>query len=867
MLKLTDAHAEGVECREKQGSFHLATLGGKSKDYNAKYSDHGRYAVSPPQGLTGSRPGEIQALPDQELPKIGPVLDRSESSSEEMDDVMHKSESLSIWDTDTLSISGSEAVKALKSSVASGSFSRKRKRESSADSHHLVTPAESATSPDTPWVHNDTGRCLNVDLPCYNTTTNLVSRLKDRSIATGSAYLGDDQDFIQIAQSVAEQKTLQNGCMEFIPYSADAPNDLLSLAGTDSSLAFLVDVLNDLLPGIKQCDLKSFLDLDLHSSVDISADGTLSTDGMGTKHQAQIRSGGSKNPGEAIVKTQVPYLSVQRGKDTMDITPPALYFWEELGLAPVQQGKDVTAFCIYPDNDTIREALLTFLTTMENSYRSCRFGHHMRGAGSRKYQEGLVPVTIPNTNPETIFRNFHEACESLGMEIPVVDKNGTNHVIYMVDPFNDEAKFPHLCAAFLELSATYATRVRKAGLDNFKKVVLQVVPLNFLANCDRLTIPPPKAYTKLAFEVYNRCSPGPSENGNMPPPYASASAIRLARLVPKHVNFHLSPQPPPSLLTHDLCLHMAYSWHPEDQWLACAWTDNFGTIQWNAIYCLGTPGPDLWAAFAMTGKEILDTTRDMLQPSNLPWRLHIVKDGPLHHQELDGMDTTPRTFFLVSSLLSLLQQKFTISVLSIDSNPPLSFLPDHPADEFPPPAATLGTSPTVSTPYDQILTSDHSSPATFQSPARPLGHQPTTPSASGFTDSDPSARLIDIVSDTWSVIAPGPIPDLYLPAPHLAPVNASGYLLKRAGTEEEDGLIPLGVNLVSSDISKTSDGGALIRHEKFLRDVLSMYSDLATLARLRGTEEWRRGVLPWHVAAARKAGIAVSGCMRWGKKE
>ncbi|KAL8701515.1 MAG: hypothetical protein Q9201_004873 [Fulgogasparrea decipioides] len=876
LLEPTDTHAEGVECRENHGSFHLITLGRNPRDYNAKYSDRGRYAVSPPQCLTGSRPGRIQDLPNQELPKIGPMLDRSEDSSDEMEDVTQKSESLCIWDADTLSISGSKAAKAVKNSVASDGLSRKRKRESSADSYHLATPAESAIAPDTPESRNDADPCSNVDFPHHNPTKDLLSTLKDRPITTRSAYYGDDQDFIQIAQSVADQKTLQNGSMDFTPYPADSANDILSLASTDSSLAFLVEILNDLLPGIKQCDLKSFLDLDSHSSVATSASGTPSIDGKGVKHQTQVRSGGNKNQGEAIVKTQVPYLSVQRGKDTMDITPPALYFWEELGLAPVQQGKDVTAFCIYPDNDTIREAILTFFTTMESSYQSCRFGHHVRGAGSRKYQEGLVPVTIPNTNPETILKNFHEACESLGMELPVVDTNGTNYVVYMVDPFNDEAKFPHFCAAFLELLAIYAARVRKAGKNSFGEVVLQIVPLNFLANCDRLTIPPPKAYTKLAFEVYNRCSPGPSENGNIPPPYTSASAIRLARLVPKQVNFRLSPQPPPRLLTHDPCLHMAYSWHPDDQWLACAWTDNFGILQWNAVYCLGTPGPDLWAAFVMTGKEILDTTRDMLQPSNLPWRLHIVKDGPLHHQELDGADTAPGTLpsiELTGSLVwrfhskPLSQQNVTISMLSIDSNPPLSFPPDQPADEFPLPAATLGTSPTVSTPYDQTLTPDHSSPATFQSPTRPLGHQPTIPSASGFTDSDPSARLIDIVSDAWAVIAPGPIPDPCLPMPHLAPVIASGYLLKRAGTEEEDGLIPLGINLISSDISKTSDGGAIIRYEKFLRDVLSMYSDLATLARLRGTEEWRRGVLPWHVAAARKARIAVSGCMRWGKKE
>lgn len=94
----------------------------------------------------------------------------------------------------------------------------------------------------------------------------------------------------------------------------------------------------------------------------------------------------------------------------------------------------------------------------------------------------------------------------------------------------------------------------------------------------------------------------------------------------------------------------------------------------------------------------------------------------------------------------------------------------------------------------------------------------------------------------------------------------SGYLLKRAGAGDDDGLLPLGVNLISVDLSK-SEVGTKQEQEKVLREVLAMYADLACLARLRGTEEWKKGVLPWHVAAARKARRAVSGCMRWGHLE
>ena len=196
--------------------------------------------------------------------------------------------------------------------------------------------------------------------------------------------------------------------------------------------------------------------------------------------------------------------------------------------------------------------------------------------------------------------------------------------------------YPHICAAFLELFAAYASSAKKAGLTSTREIVLQIVPLSFLASSESLTIPPPKAYTKLAFEVYSRCSPGARSDGTLPTPFTSGSAIRLAKPIPKTVNFQLSSQPPGVLLSSDPCLHLAYSWDTDQQWLACAWIDNLGATRWNATYCLGDPKPDYWAAFAETVKEVLATTREMLQPVNILWRLHIVKDNSLRQRELES---------------------------------------------------------------------------------------------------------------------------------------------------------------------------------------------------------------------------------------
>lgn len=230
--------------------------------------------------------------------------------------------------------------------------------------------------------------------------------------------------------------------------------------------------------------------------------------------------------------------------------------------------------------------------------------------------------------------------DQLGAEIPITEPDETSHLIYMVNPFNDEAMLPHLCAAFLRLFSAYASGIRKSQKMSARDLVLQVIPLSFLADCECLTIPPPKSYIRLAFEVYSRCSPANgNSDGAVPSLFSSGSAIRLARPIPNTINFRLTPQPPHGLLTCDSSLHLAYSWDTAQQWLACAWSDNLGIKQWSAVYCLQEPEPDFWAAFSETVKEILDTTRDMLQPVDHTWSLHILKDRDLEERELDGMLT------------------------------------------------------------------------------------------------------------------------------------------------------------------------------------------------------------------------------------
>ena len=203
----------------------------------------------------------------------------------------------------------------------------------------------------------------------------------------------------------------------------------------------------------------------------------------------------------------------------------------------------------------------------------------------------------------------------------------------MINPLHNRRALPWLCAAFLKIYTSY-TRSSKLNLVN--DLVLQIVPLDFIASLEGITLPPARAYSRLALEVYDRCGPNVIGGRRQSSQFHSASATRLARSVPKRINFELTPEPSTELLHSDRCFHLSYSWSIKQDWLTASWTDSQGALQWNAAYCLGEE-PEPWQAFVAIVREIWETTLEILKPGSSQWRVFVVKDSPMHSKELRGM--------------------------------------------------------------------------------------------------------------------------------------------------------------------------------------------------------------------------------------
>lgn len=120
-----------------------------------------------------------------------------------------------------------------------------------------------------------------------------------------------------------------------------------------------------------------------------------------------------------------------------------------------------------------------------------------------------------------------------------------------------------------------------------------------------------------------------------------------------------------------------------------------------------------------------------------------------------------------------------------------------------------------------------------------------TPEVPPETESE--YTLTDIHDETWAVI----LSHRLNTSPHLTeyrPALASGYLLRRRGPTDGDGVFAMNVNLISAQGAVSSSS-----YENLLKEVLWMYNDLAILARIRGTQTVQRNTLPWHIATAVRA--------------
>ncbi len=77
------------------------------------------------------------------------------------------------------------------------------------------------------------------------------------------------------------------------------------------------------------------------------------------------------NTTTALQLLEVPMLSIGKGEAIIQVLPPALRFWEKLGLTPKGGRKDVTVFALFEDDGRRQSLMENWLKSVKNAYQVC----------------------------------------------------------------------------------------------------------------------------------------------------------------------------------------------------------------------------------------------------------------------------------------------------------------------------------------------------------------------------------------------------------------------------------------------------------------------------------------------------------------
>ena len=511
--------------------------------------------------------------------------------------------------------------------------SRKRKRELLDESDHPVTPSYSnplaesmAGSPPNDLDEHISGSSRPNALEQTREMVDLEPRLYRRPYPS---FTGRGQAFIKVASLIADQAV--SGLLQSQPeiFEEKPVRDIIS----DESLQnTITKLLSTFFTTSKRCSLKEYVSLGEKDPANVLREqAMLNPRNLKPTHIA----GGLTGTGHSIFKLDSPYTRVRRNGVSTDLSASALSFWEELSLGPSYETKDIDVFCVCPNNKYIEEGVIAFLNMIKGAYQSCNMGLHDLGASPADSSKRIFTATMDTGKPDKFLQSIAATCEGLGTRLAELRLQSGTTVIYVINPLKDQQYLPGLCDALLTLYNSYGAALEKRRLERRNELVMQLVPLDLVWNPERIVVPSPADYRRLAFEVYNKS--GFSESSHHRESYfMSAPAIRLAKAVPKTIDFKLISESSAPFTQSDNCVHISYTWDPTNEWLAASWTDNFGVLSWDACYCLGKNEGTPWKPLYESIKEILETSFAMLHPANAPWRLFICKDSPLPKMENDG---------------------------------------------------------------------------------------------------------------------------------------------------------------------------------------------------------------------------------------
>lgn len=225
-------------------------------------------------------------------------------------------------------------------------------------------------------------------------------------------YRGKDRAFMQIAEILINQLILQTQETPQNTYVQNLFN--YQIPQSEDQYAFR-DVIQQIFPLSEHCSLGQYTNIDreIYETRTFGAQPPQ----KGKTTTLKPRSPGASR--SSLLKLQTPYACVRRNQSSIELLASALQFWEELGLEPSYESKDISAVYIFPSGENMQHGLEMFSRMMGNTYQSCKLGSHSDlSLPIKGYHSGLVPFTLHSKRAFEVIRELGASCEKLGTYSP-----------------------------------------------------------------------------------------------------------------------------------------------------------------------------------------------------------------------------------------------------------------------------------------------------------------------------------------------------------------------------------------------------------------------------------------------------------------
>lgn len=636
------------------------------------------------------------------------------------------------------------------------------------------------------------------------------------------AILSDDE-FIMVAQILTEQAV--SGSVNYaLP---DMTHVHLDISGPRQEMIYSLRSSLQTLRAILPPSLQAATPCPLRQLVEVQ-DVPL----LATPSRIQPRPpGGGPEQRPSLVQIAPPHLELRRYDTKLSVLPSAVSFWESLGLGPSQGHKDILSVSVFPNLEGMADSTDVFLDRLRSTYGSMKLGSFERMTTSpMTVPNGLLPYEVDKASNTPILAQVHRSNQPLVDEmakLAVAIFNSVtppkNFVIFFVYTPDNPGTIIESCLAFQRMFELYRRAITDRRRPSQNEVVLQLVPLDLVATSTSMVVLPPSECIRLCLEVYDRCT---LFGGPMPSP----AIVLEQQPITQGINFQLRNQPSANILQENSIMHIAYAQSVDERWVTAAWTDNRGCKQMTASYCLGRKDKPPTRTFADIAHEIWTTTSDLTSIWKVHWRIVLTKVGSMDQQEINDWMTLAQTE---------IKSSVTLVLLTVDTNPSLQLIPA--LSKVSVTSQTAFYSTPVSTPQPSTMSPEQSgNPST----PKPGGGASTPGADNTATEADIDTTLVDVTDTTWGAVVSHRLNTSYSltdPSPSLI----SGYLIKRGGSRADDPPAVMEINVVHCE-------GSPRVHDLLLREMLSVFRGLGTIARARSVTQREGDVRPWHVAAVEK---------------